>query len=91
MQQANSALANGRSAEEVAREFVPLRNLLKVEARAEGPAWADLYAQVRNLMIYGNRVGPSVEQLVKDNQGDWSAVVQSLGSTNKTIDKWFKP
>jgi len=85
-QDAKAALNAGRSAEEVAREFVPLRNALKLAIRARGPWWAAAAAALRNLVKYGNTAGPTAEDLFKQ-YGSWEKVIDTIGSTSELVNK----
>lgn len=83
---AEEGVAAGRSVESVAREAVEARNALKLAERAAGPWWIARMADLRNLVIYRNRAGPTADQLFQET-GSWEKVLEKVGRTNVTIDR----
>lgn len=80
-----SMRAAGTSAEQAARLLVPLRNQLKLDLRVQGSWFAARTADVRNLVRYGNRAGPTADDLYRQ-YGSWDKVLDALGRTNTTVD-----
>jgi RHS repeat-associated protein len=80
-----SMRAAGSSAEQAARVLVPLRNQLKLDLRAQGSWVAARTADIRNLIRYGNRAGPTADDLYRQH-GSWDKVLDALGRTNTTVD-----
>jgi hypothetical protein len=76
----------GASAEQIARALVPLRNQLKVDIRAQGSWFAARSADLRNLIRYGNRAGPTADDLFRQ-YGSWEKVVEAVGRTNQTLNR----
>jgi hypothetical protein len=86
---AETGLAEGRSVESVAREAVSARNALKVEMREMG-SWATArFADVRNLIKYGDRAGQSPDQLLV-KYGTWDKVLEAVQRTSETFNKLAK-
>ena len=83
---ASSIRAAGLNAEQTARILVPLRNSLKMEIRAQGSWIASKVAGLRNQFKYGNRAGPSADELYRKH-GSWEGVLDSLGKTNATVNR----
>jgi RHS repeat-associated protein len=81
-----SAMGSGANAEGVARSLVAGRNDLKLELRAAGPWLAGRLADMRNLVKYGNRAGPTADQLL-ETHGTWEGVVDSVKRTSKAADR----
>jgi len=73
------------SAEQAARLLVPLRNQLKLDLRAQGSWFAARAADLRNLVRYGDRAGPTADQLY-ERYGTWERVLESLSRTNATVE-----
>jgi len=80
-----SMRAAGASAEQAVRELVPLRNQLKLDLRAEGSWFAALAADFRNLIRYGNRAGPTADDLYRQ-YGSWERAFEALGHSNPRVD-----
>jgi hypothetical protein len=78
-------LAAKESVEAVARDAVRARNLLKLEERANGPWFAARWADLRNLVRYGDRAGPTAEQLFKQF-GSWEKVLDKVRETSPAYD-----
>lgn len=77
-------LAEGRSAEEIARAISAERNKIRLAAYENDPdGLADLKA--RNLEKYGHEEGPLPDELYKQ-YGSWEAVTQKAFSVNVGMD-----
>lgn len=85
----NRLRAAGWSSEKIARLLVPLRNQLKDQIRRTGPITAKMWAEARNTWKYGNRLGPSAEQLVQKANGNWDKVVEGIGKTDDWLNKFL--
>ncbi|TWB09206.1 RHS repeat-associated protein [Nitrospirillum amazonense] len=81
-----SGRAAGASAEDMARLTVQMRNELKLQIRSQGDWLLARVADVRNLVKYGNRAGPTADQLF-EKYGTWDAVLDALNRTNRTVNK----
>jgi hypothetical protein len=73
-------LAAGRSPEAVGRWAVSARNGLKIMAREFSPAAEVAKMEARNLSIYGNKVGPTAEQMLA-KYGTWEGVISAATRT----------
>nr|WP_198677385.1 RHS repeat-associated core domain-containing protein [Pseudidiomarina donghaiensis] len=62
--EATELLASGKSAEYVVRYLSGKRNQLKLDMREQGPWVAKQWANARNYFKYGNKAGPSPEDLL---------------------------
>lgn len=82
-------LKNGDAVEAVAKDVVQARNLLKLEIRELAPWAAARAADMRNLVTYGNRAGPSAEQLLQ-KYGSWEKVIEAVQRTNQLVNKLVK-
>ncbi|HSX91482.1 MAG TPA: hypothetical protein VLG41_01080, partial [Hydrogenophaga sp.] len=69
-------LASGKSEEEVARWAHAQRNQLKVDFRDISPQDFVEKAEARNMLNYGNPLGPSVEQL-RGQGKSWLQIIES--------------
>lgn len=69
-------LASGKSEEEVARWAHAQRNQLKVDFRDISPQGFVEKAEARNILNYGNPLGPSVEQL-REQGKSWLQIIES--------------
>jgi hypothetical protein len=78
--------AGGMSAEEVVRTMSPLRNELKLNIREQGPWILSKAADLRNVIVYGNRAGPSPEQLLL-RYGTWEKALDAISRTNTTLNR----
>lgn len=78
--------AGGMSAEEVVRTVSPLRNELKLNIREQGSWLLSKAADLRNLIVYGNRAGPSAEQLLL-RYGSWEKALDAISRTNATVNR----
>jgi RHS repeat-associated protein len=83
-----SMRAAGASAEQAARALAPLRNQLKLDLRAQGSWLAARAADLRNLIKYGNRAGPSADDLLRQ-YGSWERVLDALGHTSDAVNRAF--
>jgi filamentous hemagglutinin len=77
----------GASAENVVRTVSPLRNHLKANIRATGPWIVQAAAEARNLVKYGNKLGPTPEALFRQ-YGSWEKAMDAISRTNQTIDRF---
>ena len=84
--QSQKLLQAGISPEIVAREMVAARNAIKLETRAMGGWLQHQYGNIRNFFKYGNKAGPSADQLFQ-KYGSWEKVIEKVTETNKTINK----
>ena len=75
-----AALRAGAKPESVARAGVAARNALKVAARALSPKGEVAKMEARNLEKYGNKIGPTADQL-HAKYGSWEAVVEAVART----------
>ena len=66
----NSARAAGQSTEDTARMHVDMRNQLKVDYHALSPVDAVKAFEQRNVLKYGNPLGPSTDQLRVQTRAD---------------------
>jgi len=69
---------SGVSVEAVARQLVNRRNALKVAARAFDDPLVIRVLERRNLLKYGNPIGPNADQLFV-KYGGWEAVIAAAG------------
>lgn len=65
-----------------------MRNQLKASIRETGPRAAAKIAEIRNQIKYGDKLGPSADQLFKD-KGSWEKVVEGLSKTNDGLNKFL--
>jgi len=77
---ARRMLSAGRSPEAVARWAVAARNNLKVLARVFTPRSEVAAMEARNLARYGNKIGPTADQLFA-KYGSWDAVISAATRT----------
>jgi hypothetical protein len=84
-QEAKSMVAQGHTAEEAVRKYSPMRNTLKAEVRERGPWLLARLADVRNILVYGNKLGPTADQLFRQ-YGSWETALEKISSSNRTID-----
>ncbi|HLV34436.1 MAG TPA: hypothetical protein VKY59_04945, partial [Spirillospora sp.] len=61
-------VANGTPAQNAARWAVEARNDLKVQIRSKGSPIVKGLAEARNIRKYGNKIGPSYEQLIREGK-----------------------
>jgi hypothetical protein len=73
-------------AEEVVRIVSPLRNELKRNIRAQGSWIVARVAELRNLVKYGDRLGPSPDALFR-TYGSWEKALEAISRTNVTLNK----
>jgi RHS repeat-associated protein len=78
--------AGGMSAEDVVRTVSPLRNELKLNIREQGSWFAARAADIRNLLKYGNRAGPSPNNLFRQ-YGSWDKALDAISRTNPMINR----
>jgi hypothetical protein len=74
------------SAEEVVRTVSPLRNELKLNIREQGSWVLSKAADLRNLLKYGNRAGPSPDDLFRQ-YGSWEKALEAISRTNPTVNR----
>lgn len=77
---ARTMLAFGRSSESVGRWAVSQRNWLKEMARGFTPAADVARFEARNMQIYGNKIGPTAEQMFA-KYGSWAKVIEAATRT----------
>jgi RHS repeat-associated protein len=77
---------SGMSAEQVVRTVSPVRNELKLNTREQGSWLVARAADVRNLVVYGNRAGPSPEQLFQ-RYGSWDKALEAISRTSPTVNR----
>ncbi|MCA9405380.1 MAG: hypothetical protein KC684_02500 [Candidatus Omnitrophica bacterium] len=78
---------NGKTIKEIAEEVVKLRNKAKIDARTLMRVEDVVQLEKRNLLKYGNAIGPTVEQLAKTMT--YNEIINSAMRTNKLIDLFF--
>ncbi|WP_141735136.1 RHS repeat-associated core domain-containing protein [Oligoflexus tunisiensis] len=78
--------AEGKSPEHIARVTVEGRNAIKLEVRAQGNWFLARAADIRNIVKYGNRAGPSADRLYQ-KYGSWEEVTRAAMRTNSTINR----
>ena len=78
--EARSMLASGKTEEETARWAYAQRNQLKIDYRDISPADFVARAEARNIINYGNPVGPSIEQLRAQGKS-WAEIAESATRT----------
>lgn len=83
---ASSIRAAGVNADDALRILAPLRNELKLEVRRQGPWWAARAADIRNIFKYGNRAGPSADDLVRQ-YGSAENALEALGRTSSAVNR----
>ena len=81
-----SMRAAGASAEQAVRALSPLRNQLKLDLRAEGSWFSARAADIRNMIKYGDRAGPSADDLYRQ-YGSWERALDAMGRTNATVNR----
>jgi len=79
-------MENGATAEAAARAMVPVRNALKMQQRAAGSWLARKWANLRNLVKYGRREGPTADDLF-EKYGSWEKVVDKLAETDPNLNR----
>lgn len=80
------ARAAGATAEQIARQFVPMRNEVKALAREGQGLVSRTVVELRNLAVYGNKLGPTADQLYK-KYGSWEKVVEKILQTNEKVNR----
>lgn len=83
---ASSIRAAGVNADDALKILAPLRNQLKLEVRRQGPWWAARAADIRNIFKYGNRAGPSADDLIK-RYGSAENALEALGRTSSAVNR----
>ncbi|PIE03017.1 MAG: hypothetical protein CSA81_04725 [Acidobacteria bacterium] len=78
--------AAGKSAEYIVRTVSPARNALKMEMRKQGSWITARLGDIRNLIKYKNRAGPTPEQLLKE-YGSWEKAMQAITRTDPVTNK----
>ncbi len=78
--------AGGATAEAIGRKAVELRNLAKVEVRGAGGWLERKLAEARNLLFYGNKIGPNAERMLEKHES-WENVAEAATRTNETLNK----
>jgi hypothetical protein len=69
-------MSGGTSEEEVARWLVDVRNALKLESRTRTSPDALQAIEARTVAVYGNTLGPTVEQLRTAGK-TWAQIIKS--------------
>jgi RHS repeat-associated protein len=77
--------ASGSSAEEVVRTVAPIRNEVKLNIRDRGSWFAARLADARNLLKYGDRAGPSPDDLF-EQYGSWEGALDAIQRTNPHVN-----
>lgn len=77
--------AAGVNADDTLRILASLRNELKLEVRRQGPWWAARAADIRNIFKYGNRAGPSADDLIRQ-YGSAENALEALGRTSAAVN-----
>jgi hypothetical protein len=77
---ANTMKKEGYSDEEIARILHDERNALKVQYRELTPSNVLKKIETRNIQKYGDKIGPSVDQL-KESGKSWSDIIDSATRT----------
>ena len=79
----------GRSAKDIADTVVMMRNSIKIETRAlmkadgVGGEMAEYYLRIRNNFKYGNPIGPTLKEMMKDGKNYEEVVEGALRSSEK--------
>ncbi len=88
---ADEMISNGYSYEEVVKQMSPARNNLKELVRASDDWLNKGIAEIRNIWKYGNKLGPSLDDIVKEytknGKTDWKGIYDKIWRTNETFDK----
>lgn len=79
-------VGRGASVEDAARWAVRARNDLKVGIRARGSPVVRGLAEARNVRKYGNRVGPTYEQLIREGKTP-EDIIGSSGRANARVNR----
>jgi len=89
---ADEMLSNGYSYEDVVRQMVPARNNLKGLVRMADDGLNKGIAEIRNFFKYGDNLGPSVDDVIKnftkDGKVDWKGAYDNLWKTSQEFDKF---
>ncbi|MER8091009.1 hypothetical protein ABTZ57_39645 [Streptomyces sp. NPDC094048] len=78
--------AEGRSDEEIARVLVAMRNEAKDITRAGMSPEAVKALEARNMVKYGNPLGPTADQQFA-KYGSWAAVIDAATRSNAAVDQ----
>lgn len=91
-QTADEMLSNGYSYEDIVRQMVPARNNLKGLVRLADDGLNKGVAEIRNYFKYGDKLGPSVDGVIKkvtkDGKVDWQGAFDNLWKTSQEFDKF---
>ena len=79
-------VGRGASVEEAARWAVRARNDLKVGIRARGSPVVRGLAEARNVRKYGNRIGPTYEELIREGKTP-EDIIGSSGRANAKVNR----
>jgi hypothetical protein len=79
-------VAKGTSVEDAARWASQARNELKVLIRAEGSPIIRGFAEARNVRKYGNKVGPSYEELIREGKTP-EDIIGSAGRASTKLNR----
>ena len=85
---AEAMLAGGASKEQVVRALSPARNELKAACRMAMPWLKARKLDLRNLMRYGNRLGPSLQSLIRKYRGNWDEIYNALFRTSEEYNRY---
>lgn len=89
---ADEMISNGYSYEEVLTQMVPARNNLKGMVRLADDGFNKGIAELRNYFKYGNKLGPSVDDVTKNftqnGKVDWKSAFDNLWKTSADFDKF---
>lgn len=80
-------VGRGWTYEQAARSLVPVRNFVKVNVREQGGWLAGRWADIRNLIKYGNYAGPSPDWLFK-RSGSWAKVFAKISKTSEAVNRY---
>jgi len=88
--------AAGKSSEAIARQFVNMRNAIKIEQRAKMIAEGGLVGkamvkglELANFIRYRNKVGPTAERLFKKYGDDWEEVINAAQRANPSVNSFL--
>lgn len=79
-------VAQGTSVKDAARWATQARNDLKVRIRMRGSPIVRGLAEARNVRKYGNKVGPSYEQLIRERKTP-EDIIGSAGEANQKVNR----
>ena len=90
MKLAKTMRNNGDSPEAIGRAVSELRNQAKVEARSTMKPEQVAELEARNMVEYGNPVGPTADQMYV-KYGSWEGVIEASFRTNAYYDLMYLP